>query len=105
MAPELLNARDAELLRLSATRADAFAVFYRRYERLVGGWLVRRTGRADLAAELTAKVFAAAYVGATRFVMGLSPRELGRWGLRGIGCCSVDVKPGVNVTDNCADEP
>jgi RNA polymerase sigma-70 factor (ECF subfamily) len=66
MGADLLNVRDAELLRLAASSEDAFAVFYRRYERLVVGWLVRRTGRADLAADLTAEVFASAYVSASK---------------------------------------
>jgi RNA polymerase sigma factor (sigma-70 family) len=37
-----------------------FARFYRRHEREVAGVLIRRTGRADLAADLTSEVFAAA---------------------------------------------
>jgi RNA polymerase sigma factor (sigma-70 family) len=57
--------------------AEAFAVFYRRYERLVVGWLVRRTGRADVAADLAAEVFAAAYLGASRFRAG--PEPAGAW--------------------------
>lgn len=77
MDRDLLKARDAELLQFSAVNADAFAVFYRRYERLVVGWLVRRTGRADLAADLTAEVFAAAYIGAARFRDG--PEPAGAW--------------------------
>jgi len=39
---------------------DAFAAFYRRHERAIAGFLMRRTGRADLAADLTSEVFAAA---------------------------------------------
>jgi RNA polymerase sigma-70 factor (ECF subfamily) len=77
MGRDLLYARDAELLRLAASSEDAFAVFYRRHERLVVGWLVRRTGRADLSAELTAEVFAAAYVAAPRFRDG--PEPAGAW--------------------------
>ena len=74
---DLVHASDAELLRFSARDADAFAVFYRRYERLVVGWLVRRTGRPDVAADLAAEVFAAAYVGASRFREG--PEPAGAW--------------------------
>ena len=74
---DLSKAEDAELLRRAARDADAFAVFYRRYERLVAGWLVRRCGRADLAADLTAEVFAAAYVDASRFREG--PAPAGAW--------------------------
>lgn len=40
--------------------AGAFARFYRRNERAVAAVLMRRTGRADLAADLTSEVFAAA---------------------------------------------
>jgi RNA polymerase sigma-70 factor (ECF subfamily) len=77
MHRDLPSATDAELLRLSAGSADAFAVFYRRYERLVVGWLVRRTGRPDLAAELAAEVFSAAYLAAPRFRDG--PEPAGAW--------------------------
>jgi RNA polymerase sigma-70 factor (ECF subfamily) len=55
----------------------AFIEFYRRYERLVAGWLVRRTGDAELAADLTAEVFAAAYLAAPRFRDG--PEPAGAW--------------------------
>jgi DNA-directed RNA polymerase specialized sigma24 family protein len=54
------NASDVELLAACHSDPDAFAVFYRRYERLVAGWLVRQCRRPDLAAELTAEVFARA---------------------------------------------
>jgi RNA polymerase sigma factor (sigma-70 family) len=67
MRGDLLDASDFELLRGARSDEDAFGVFYRRYERLIAGWLVRRTGSPDLAAELTAEVFAAAYLGADRF--------------------------------------
>jgi DNA-directed RNA polymerase specialized sigma24 family protein len=58
------DASDADLLAACHSDPDAFAVFYHRYERLVAGWLVRQCRRPDLAAELTAEVFAAAYLGA-----------------------------------------
>ena len=74
---DLSQASDLDLLRLSATRDDAFSVFYRRYERMVAGWLVHRTGRTDLAADLTAEVFAAAYIAAPRFRAG--PEPAGAW--------------------------
>jgi DNA-directed RNA polymerase specialized sigma24 family protein len=50
---------------------------YRRYERLVVGSLVRRSGDAELAADLTAEVFAAAYLAAPRFRDG--PEPAGAW--------------------------
>jgi RNA polymerase sigma factor (sigma-70 family) len=74
---DLENQADIDLLRLSRSREDAFAVFYRRYERLVAGWLMRRTGRPELVADLTAEVFAAAYLGAERFRDG--PEPAGAW--------------------------
>lgn len=77
MRDDLADASDSELLSLSSSSEEAFAVFYRRYERLVAGWLVRRAGRADLAADLTAEVFAAAYLAAPRFREG--PEPAGAW--------------------------
>lgn len=77
MRTELLTASDAELLRLSRCGEEPFAVFYRRYERLVVGWLMRRTGRPELAADLTAEVFAAAYLAAPKFRDG--PEPAGAW--------------------------
>jgi RNA polymerase sigma factor (sigma-70 family) len=70
IVPKLESAPDYELLRLATSSDAAFAVFYRRYEKLVVGWLVRRCERADLAAELTAEVFAAAYLAAPRYREG-----------------------------------
>jgi RNA polymerase sigma factor (sigma-70 family) len=77
MRGDLVDVSDAELLSLSSSSEEAFAVFYRRYERLVAGWLVRRTRRPELAADLTAEVFAAAYLAAARFREG--PEPAGAW--------------------------
>jgi RNA polymerase sigma-70 factor, ECF subfamily len=41
---------------------DAFAELYRRYERSIAGFLMHRTASAELAADLTAEVFAAALI-------------------------------------------
>jgi RNA polymerase sigma-70 factor (ECF subfamily) len=41
---------------------DAFVAFYRRHERAVATFLMRRTGRAELAADLTSEGFAAALI-------------------------------------------
>lgn len=67
MPRNLACASDAELLALCQVDDEAFALFYRRYERLVAGWLMRQTCAAELAADLTAEVFAAAYLAAPRF--------------------------------------
>jgi RNA polymerase sigma factor (sigma-70 family) len=51
---------DEELLAATARDAEAFAVFYRRHLRSVLAYLIRRTGRPELAADLAAETFAAA---------------------------------------------
>lgn len=40
--------------------AEAFGEFYRRHERSIAAFLMRRTGSAEVAADLTSEVFAAA---------------------------------------------
>ena len=58
---------DADLL--AATRLDpaGFASFYDRYESLIVGYFMRRTRDPELAADLTAEVFAAALAAAPRY--------------------------------------
>ncbi len=53
---------DDEQALLSAASADAqaFAAFYRRFERPLLGFFMRATGRSELAADLTAETFARA---------------------------------------------
>ena len=59
---------DAQLLAaVAACDERAFSVFYRRHLGLVVGWCVRRTGDPELAADLTAEVFAAVLVSAARY--------------------------------------
>jgi RNA polymerase sigma-70 factor (ECF subfamily) len=48
---------------LAAGQPDAFVALYRRYERPLLAFFVRRTGQPDLAADLTAETFAAALAG------------------------------------------
>ena len=62
------SARDDEAL-LLATRhdGDAFAEFYDRYEAAVVGFMLRRTGDAELAVDLASEVFAAALAAAHRY--------------------------------------
>jgi RNA polymerase sigma factor (sigma-70 family) len=55
---------DAELLKGDPHR---FAAFYRRHEDAVLGFFLRRTGSAELAADLTAETFARALEGRKRF--------------------------------------
>lgn len=58
---------DEELLGASPADADAFAAFYRRHLGDVVGWFHRRVRDPELAADLTAEVFAAALTGARRY--------------------------------------
>jgi RNA polymerase sigma factor (sigma-70 family) len=58
------EASDAALL---AGDADAFGAFYRRHAPVLLGWLRKRTGQAELAADLTAETFARALEGRRRF--------------------------------------
>src|ERR1700684_701754 len=59
---------DAQLLAGVAARDErAFSAFYRRHLAMIVGWCVRRTGDPELAADLTAEVFAAALVSAPRY--------------------------------------
>jgi RNA polymerase sigma-70 factor (ECF subfamily) len=66
---EVLDSRsDAELLAATADgHSSAFAVFYRRYERALLGWLRARVGDPELAADLASEVFACVLDAADRF--------------------------------------
>ncbi|MCW2986820.1 MAG: polymerase, sigma-24 subunit, subfamily [Conexibacter sp.] len=58
---------DGELLAAARRDPEAFAELYRRYEPVVATFLVRQSRDAELAADLTAETFAAAFVAAGRF--------------------------------------
>src|SRR5262245_41777686 len=58
---------DEELLLASVGDEEAFAAFYRRHARPLAGYFMRRTGDAELAADLTAETFAAALASRRRF--------------------------------------
>jgi RNA polymerase sigma factor (sigma-70 family) len=58
---------DEELLVASVGDEEAFAAFYRRNARPLAGFFMRRTGDAELAADLTAETFAAALAARRRF--------------------------------------
>lgn len=64
---DFLQASDSELLAASRSNPDAFAAFYDRYERSVVGYFARRTGDPEVAADLTAEVFAAALGASHRY--------------------------------------
>lgn len=58
---------DEALLADALQDDDAFAEFYRRYERLVAGFFVRAVGSGELAVDLTAEAFAEALSSVARF--------------------------------------
>lgn len=58
---------DNGLLATASQDGRAFAEFYRRYEEAVLVFMLRRTGGCDVAADLTAEVFASALQGLRRY--------------------------------------
>lgn len=58
---------DEQLLTAACTEPEAFGAFYRRHLRAVLGFLVHRTRRPDLAADLAAETFAAALESLPRY--------------------------------------
>ena len=64
---DLRGSGDGELLAATRSRPDAFVAFYDRYETAVAGYFTRRTGDPEVAADLTAEVFAAALGAAHRY--------------------------------------
>lgn len=61
------SSSDDCVLAASASDPSAFGAFYRRYERPVLAYFRRRTGDSELAADLTAEVFAAALAACPRY--------------------------------------
>jgi RNA polymerase sigma factor (sigma-70 family) len=82
---------DAELL--ARGDADSFAEFYGRHARRLAGWLMRATGDAEAAADLTAETFAAALASRKRYrpgraspatwLYGIAAHKLADWQRRG----------------------
>ena len=82
---------DAELL--ADGGEDSFAEFYRRHARRVAGYLMRSTGDAEVAADLTAETFAAALIARGRYqperaepgswLLGIASHKLTDWRRRG----------------------
>lgn len=58
---------DAELLKAARANPEAFAAFYDRYEAPVVAYFARRVKDPELAADLTAEVFASALMAASRY--------------------------------------
>jgi RNA polymerase sigma-70 factor (ECF subfamily) len=72
---------DDRLLQETPRTPSAFGVFYRRHERAVLGYLVRRTGDAEVAADLAAETFAAALLGVRRYRPGERPAAAWLFGI------------------------
>ncbi|HEX4364901.1 MAG TPA: RNA polymerase sigma factor [Solirubrobacteraceae bacterium] len=64
---------DEQLLAATRRRPEAFGVFYRRHEKAMLVFFLRRTASSEVAADLTAEVFAAALGASRRFREGRSP--------------------------------
>jgi RNA polymerase sigma factor (sigma-70 family) len=79
---------DAALLAATAEDAEAFGVFYRRHRGWVLSFVARRVGEPELAADVTAEIFAAALLAAERYdetlgapngwLFGIASRQIGR---------------------------
>jgi RNA polymerase sigma factor (sigma-70 family) len=84
---------DADADLLARGDADSFAEFYGRHARQLAGWLMRATGDAEVAADLTAETFAAALAGRKRYrpdraapatwLYGIAAHKLNDWRRRG----------------------
>jgi len=72
---------DEQLLKASLRDAQAFGVFYARHADAVMGYLLRRTGSIEAAADLTAEVFAAALVARRRFRPRAEPARAWLFGI------------------------
>jgi len=72
---------DEELLAATRGEPEAFGVFYRRHEKAMLVYFLRRTGAAEVAADLTAEVFAAALVSSRRFRAGKAPAVAWLYGI------------------------
>jgi RNA polymerase sigma factor (sigma-70 family) len=80
-ARDLSRCSDEELLEIGLHDVQAFGVFYDRYERPLLAFFRRATGRADLAADLTAEVFAAALASLASFRADLGDARVWLFGI------------------------
>ena len=72
---------DDRVLATAASDPAAFAVFYRRYEGPMLAFFFRRTSDPELAADLTAEVFAAALAACVRYRPGEAPASAWLFGI------------------------
>lgn len=74
-------ATDDQLLIAADRDGAAFAAFYLRYERAMLAFFLRRTHDAELAADLTAEVFAAVLLACRRYRPGAAPATAWLFGI------------------------
>jgi RNA polymerase sigma-70 factor (ECF subfamily) len=79
-------ATDDQLLAAADRDRASFTEFYNRYERAMLAFFLRRTHDAELAADLTAEVFAAVLLACRR--LGMAPLELDDDDLRRVEACA-----------------
>ncbi|HWC87651.1 MAG TPA: RNA polymerase sigma factor [Solirubrobacteraceae bacterium] len=72
---DLARESDDRLLASAADDAAAFSAFYRRYEPAMLAYFARRVGDPELAADLTAEVFAAVLVSCGRYRPARAPAQ------------------------------
>jgi RNA polymerase sigma-70 factor (ECF subfamily) len=72
---------DDRVLAAAAVDPAAFSAFYRRYEGPMLAYFLRRTGDPELAADLTAEVFAAALAACRRYRPGRAPASAWLFGI------------------------
>jgi len=72
---------DDELLRRTPKEPEAFGEFYARHETAILGFMLRRTGDPELAADLSAETFAAALVSVRRYKPGPAPAAAWLYGI------------------------
>ena len=72
---------DDRMLLAAASDPNAFAAFYRRYERAVLVFFLHRTRDPELAADLTAEVFAAVLAASARYRPGKAPASAWLFGI------------------------
>lgn len=75
------NETDEQLLAASLRDPQAFGTFYERHADAVMGYLLRRTGSIEAAADLTAEVFAGALVARRRFRSRAEPARAWLFGI------------------------
>ncbi len=78
---DLARLTDDDLLARTPARPEAFGEFYARHESAILGFMLRRTNEPELAADLTAEVFAAALVSVRRYRPGSAPAAAWLYGI------------------------